>query len=138
MTKRIRAGLLAAGAGAFMIMGISPASAATFTAACNTTGANGSLYSTGWDYGEKKIPYISLAVGDSAADGHHVAIRLVTYGYAPDDVTYWQWHHYYGGKGGADSWETSATSERSIAGFKIQAAVFEGSKRLNYCEDSAT
>ncbi|MFC8348783.1 hypothetical protein [Streptomyces sp. NPDC057280] len=138
MNKRMKAGLLAAGAGVFMVMGISPASAATYTAACHATGVNGSLYSTGWDYGEEKIPYISLVVSDSAADGHHVAIRLVTYGFAPDDVVYWPWHHYYGGNGGTGSWETSATTGRDLVGFAIQAATFEGSTRLNYCEDSAS
>ncbi|WP_326721636.1 hypothetical protein OHT59_21595 [Streptomyces sp. NBC_00243] len=137
MQKRTRAALLAASAGAFMVMGISPASADTYDSSCSSTGVVGSLYTTGWDYNEKTIPYVSLAVSDSLADGHHVAVRLVTVGQTDDDVTYFPWHHYYGGQGGATAWETSATTARPIAGFRLEAARFEGSTLLNYCAAKA-
>ncbi|WP_460067834.1 hypothetical protein [Streptomyces sp. YKOK-I1] len=136
MKKSSRTGLLALTAGLFLAVGTSPASAASYAASCSTTGATGSLYTSGWEYNDKTIPYVSMAVADTKADKWHVAIRLVT-AHASGETTYWPWHHWYGGNDTATVWESSATSLAQIVGFSVEVARFKGKTLKNYCSARA-
>ena len=126
--------LVSAGVAALLAIGITPASAEKFSAACATTGANGSLVIDGWDPGDKDIPYVSMAVADSSADRHHVRIRLVISDVV-GDKTYFQWHANYDGKGTVKGWVTEAHSPGNIYGVGIDVARFEGDRLLNSCTD---
>ncbi|MEV5316621.1 hypothetical protein AB0K92_02905 [Streptomyces sp. NPDC052687] len=109
----------------------SPAAADTVVADdCSTTGVYGTF--TANIVSSTKIDPLGMRVLDTAADGHHVAIRLVTTE-NDGDVVPWSWHRYYGGNGGEDSWFTYASSSAGIAKVRIQAGVFEGTTLLRLC-----
>ncbi|SNX62450.1 hypothetical protein SAMN06272735_4231 [Streptomyces sp. TLI_55] len=106
------------------------------TAYCATTGANGTLITTGWDYNDNGIPYLTLTVRDSSADGHHVRVRLVTS--HVDGKTYFPWHANYDGAGSAKTFESYVSGYGTISGAAIQVARFEGDTLLNYCTEWAS
>ncbi|MER5891997.1 hypothetical protein [Streptomyces sp. NPDC001876] len=101
----------------------SPAAAAVTGTSCSAKGAFGQGTWT-WN-GKNSIRGLNLTVTDTAADGHRVAIRLVTAG-SDLDAHHWSWHHLYAGKGSSDTWSTTAEDSRGLKRVSIEAAVFEG------------
>ncbi len=75
---------------------------------------------------------VQLYVKDTRADGHHVAIRLVTRRFNGTDH-YWSWHHLYAGAGTSDSWLTSATDSGGIKLVWREIAVMEGDSIVGNC-----
>jgi hypothetical protein len=108
-----------------------PASAATLLGRCNTTGASGGITVNDF-YGATDEINLSMSVDDTAADGHHVRIRLVTKNHA-GTVKYWSWHANYDGQGTSKQWKTYAHEDSGIFDVGIQVARYEGSSRLNSC-----
>lgn len=79
---------------------------------------------------------MALKVTDEAADGHHVAIRFVSYNSTTGDYKYWSWHHLYDGNGSQQIWETYANdSTGHLNKIGIQAAVMEGSEVISNCRN---
>ncbi|MFI8227574.1 hypothetical protein ACIGDI_01975 [Streptomyces sp. NPDC085900] len=79
---------------------------------------------------------VNLRVTDTRADGHHVAVRLVT---RRSDGTdhYWAWHSVYSGANTSDSWDTSATDSGGIRLVWQEVGVFEGDSKLGSCYTQA-
>jgi hypothetical protein len=112
----------------------SPAAADSMvTGNCSGTGTYGAY--TGYFVSSTKVDPLRLRVLDTEADGHHVAIRLVTVENDGDHVA-WSFRHYYGGSGGEATWDTYASSSNGIAAVRIQAAVFEGNDLLRLCSST--
>ncbi|MEU8711164.1 hypothetical protein [Streptomyces sp. NPDC048663] len=131
---RLAAGFAAA---AVATIAFSGQASAAETASCSTTGARGSMgatYPTGdnWQYAEFKI---ALSVTDTAADGHHVAVRLLTKAIGTDAVTKWSWHSLLTGKGDTLTLSTTAQTSWGIWATGVEVARFEGDTKLNSCTD---
>ncbi|MGJ5751413.1 hypothetical protein [Streptomyces puniciscabiei] len=75
---------------------------------------------------------MSLYVKDTAADGHDVAVRLVTRRSNGTDH-YWSWHHLYAGQGTDQTWNTTASDSGGIRLVWREVAVMEGGSVLNFC-----
>ncbi|MEV7033174.1 hypothetical protein AB0N99_23510 [Streptomyces sp. NPDC093272] len=75
---------------------------------------------------------VNLTVKDTRADGHHVAIRLVTRRSDGTDHN-WPWHGVYSGAATSDSWFTTATDSGGIKLVWREVAVFEGDSKLGSC-----
>jgi hypothetical protein len=134
--KMRRSALITAGALACLAIPLmaSPAAADSLVSGnCTATGAYGAY--TGFFVSSTKVDPLRLRVLDTEADGHHPAIRLVTVENDGDHIA-WSWHHYYGGSGGEDSWDTYASSSNGIAAVRIQAGVFEGNDLLRLCSST--
>ncbi|WP_129307340.1 hypothetical protein [Streptomyces sp. L2] len=114
---------------------VTNASAAGGGAACSVTGASGSLTFSNWTAHHVNI---SGWVKDTAADGHHVAIRFVSIDDSAGWVTEWAWHSEYSGKGSTASFTTYASpSGDALDYIGAQVAVMEGSKIVRACTDYA-
>jgi len=110
---------------------VTNANAATYNAACRTTGANGSLTFTN---PTALYTPINGWVNDNAADGHHVAIRFISNN--TSTTKYWPWHHEYGGHGTSLVITTSATdSSGGLNYLGLQVATMEGSRVVDICTD---
>ncbi|MFJ6391763.1 hypothetical protein ACIQJT_29605 [Streptomyces sp. NPDC091972] len=102
---------------------VTNASAASGGASCSTSGATGSMTFTNWS---SNYVDISGWVKDTAADGHHVAIQLISTNSLPN-VTYWPWRHEYGGNGSTLPFTTHAsTTDGSLRDVGVHVAVWEG------------
>ena len=75
---------------------------------------------------------VNLYVKDTAADGYHVAVRLVTRRNNGSDH-YWPWHNLYAGAGTHQSWYTNATDPGGIKLVWREIAVFQGSSERTLC-----
>jgi hypothetical protein len=109
----------------------SPASAApTVGIGCDATGVHGEAT---WTFdGKTQLDNLKLTVKDTAGDGHHVGIRLVTVG--PDSSVHeWPLHEEFGGKGATHTWSTTATLASGIAMVEVQAKTMEGSRTVSEC-----
>ncbi|MET7985517.1 MULTISPECIES: hypothetical protein [unclassified Streptomyces] len=114
---------------------VTNASAASGVAACSVTGASGSFTFTNWTAHHVDI---SGWVKDNAADGHHVAIRLVSIDSGTGWVTEWQWHSEYDGNGSTSSFTTFASPPGdALDSVGVQVAVIEGSTIVRSCFDYA-
>ena len=114
---------------------VTNASAASGGAACSVTGASGSLTFTNWTANHVDI---SGWVKDTAADGHHVAIRLFSVDGGTGWVTDWPWHSEYDGNGSTTSFTTYASpSGDDLDYIGAQVAVIEGSTIVRSCSDYA-
>ncbi|MFI6355942.1 hypothetical protein ACIBJF_25460 [Streptomyces sp. NPDC050743] len=114
---------------------VTNASAASGGAACSVTGASGSLTFTNWTAHHVDI---SGWVKDTAADGHHVAIRLVSIDSSTGWVNEWPWHSEYGGNGATTSFTTYASPPGDALDYiGAQVAVIEGSTIVRSCTDYA-
>ncbi|MFG3018193.1 hypothetical protein ACGFZQ_06505 [Streptomyces sp. NPDC048254] len=114
---------------------VTNASAASGGAACSVTGATGSLTFTNWS-----AHYVDISgwIKDTAADGHHVAIRLVSIDDSTGFVTEWGWHSEYDGNDQKSSFSTyAAPSGDSLDYIGAQVAVIEGSTIVRSCTDYA-
>ncbi|MFE4369898.1 hypothetical protein ACFRMN_17030 [Streptomyces sp. NPDC056835] len=139
LRNRIKATALGTISSVFVIAGAaSPAHAApdgvaVDTAACATTGANGSLTTPSFHSQDKRVD-VTIAVYDSLADGHHVRIRVVgkTIGGTPVNF---QWRQNTGGEGTVKSWTTYAEYSSGLINVGLQVARFEGDTLLNSCTD---
>lgn len=100
------------------------------TGSCTATGAYGAY--TGFFVSATKVSPLRLRVDDTAADGHHVAVRLVTVE-ADGDHKAWSWHHFYGTTGESTTFDTSASSTNGIAAVRVQAGAFEGNSLESIC-----
>ncbi|MFF8358434.1 hypothetical protein ACF063_33790 [Streptomyces chartreusis] len=110
---------------------VTNASAASGVAACSVTGASGSATFTNWtsDYVD-----ISGWVKDTAADGHHVAIRFRSMDGGTGWVTDWSWRHEYDGNGAVTSFSTYARPTGDDLDYiGVQVAVMEGSTIVRSC-----
>ncbi|WP_406439600.1 hypothetical protein OHB00_31125 [Streptomyces sp. NBC_00631] len=104
---------------------VTDASAASGGASCSTTGATGSLTFTNWS---SNYVDISGWVKDTAADGHHVAIQLISSD-GSDSVRDWSWHHEYDGNGSTLPISTHAsTTDNFLRYVGVHVAVWEGDK----------
>jgi hypothetical protein len=114
---------------------VTNASAASGGAACSVTGASGSLTFTNWSAHHVDI---SGWVKDTAADGHHVAIRLYSVDGGTGWVTDWPWHSEYDGNGSTLSFTTYASpSGDALDYIGAQVAVMEGNTIVRTCSNSA-
>ena len=97
---------------------------------CDATGVHGEAT---WAWGGKtQLDNLRLTVKDTAGDGHHVGIRLVTVG--PDDSIHeWPLHEEFGGKGANHTWSTTATLASGIKMVEVQAKTMEGSATVSEC-----
>ncbi|MFJ8795147.1 hypothetical protein [Streptomyces sp. NPDC102462] len=119
-------------------------SAASYILDCSTTGATGYAAVSG-QYGlndprsRGQVWTVTLQVKDTASDGHHVRIRLLTRRYeALDAIRYWTWHPNYDGYGTTRTFNTTAQDTvDGVSGIGIEAATFEGTRRLHSCTDWA-
>lgn len=75
---------------------------------------------------------VYLWVKDTAADGHHVAVRLVTRR-ADGSTHVWSWHHMYSGQDTEDSWYTTASDPGGIRRVWHEVATFEGDTEIFSC-----
>ncbi|MFJ9709894.1 hypothetical protein [Streptomyces sp. NPDC101234] len=82
--------------------------------------------------GKNSLADVSLYVKDLRADGHHVAVRLVTRR-SDGSNHYWSWHHLYAGEGTDQTWNTTATDSGGIHTVWRQIGIFEGDSLLNSC-----
>ncbi|WP_201051683.1 hypothetical protein [Streptomyces sp. MBT53] len=71
-------------------------------------------------------------MADTRADGHHVAIRLVTRKSDGSDH-YWTWHHLYAGEGTSQTWDTTASDSAGIHTVWRQVGLFEGDSLITSC-----
>ncbi len=132
MKKSARFGLVAVSSALFVGFAASPSQAVvSHTAECSTTGANGSLITTGWNYNDRSIPNLALTVRDSSADGHHVQIRLVAQ--YPDTYSYFPWHADYDGAGSSKEFDSYVPQGGTISDVGLQVATYEGSTQLSHC-----
>ncbi|WP_282794800.1 hypothetical protein [Streptomyces sp. CC224B] len=109
------------------------ANAATLTASCMTTGANGSVRVPNFHGATERIQ-VGLTAYDSKADAKQARVRLLTKN-ASGKITYWSWHAAKGGKGTLKSWKTHAKDDRGIFNVGVQVARFDGSHLVNSCTD---
>ncbi|WP_405908439.1 MULTISPECIES: hypothetical protein [unclassified Streptomyces] len=114
-------------------MSAAPASAASYTMYCDTTGASGASTINGWAVGATSLGVI-LSVTDGSADGHHVRIRLLGKDRAGNLITY-QWRMNYDGNGTTKTWTTTASYSAGFGDVGVQVARFEGDTQLNACTD---
>ncbi|WP_159038776.1 hypothetical protein [Streptomyces sp. NRRL B-1140] len=107
--------------------------AAQAYATCYTSpaGASGSVSTSGWKSGDRSIPSLTMKLYDEAPDNHHVRIRLVVM-YA-DTHKYFGWHHNYDGWGTYKEFPSHVSQGGNIFDVGIQAAVFEGDRRIDHC-----
>ncbi|MGW2488831.1 hypothetical protein ACWCV9_16695 [Streptomyces sp. NPDC001606] len=82
--------------------------------------------------GKNSLDDVSLYVKDTAADGLHVAIRLVTRRSDGSDH-YWSWHHLYSGGGTSQTWNTKASDTAGIRKVFREVGVFKGTSMLSAC-----
>jgi hypothetical protein len=100
---------------------------------CTTTGASGWV-SADWRGSITEIVDVGLGVADTSADGHHVAVRLMTHD-SGGDIRYWSWHHWSEGNDTSNTWYTTAQDSNSgIRDVGVQVGRFEGSTLLNSCK----
>ncbi|MGW3085938.1 hypothetical protein [Streptomyces sp. NPDC001108] len=110
----------------------SPAAAEPVGAACSVTGASGS---GSWEFvNANSLKNVNLTVKDTAADGHHVAIRLMTVNRSGVSHN-WPLHHLYDGKGSSHTWTTTATDTNGIKYAYVEVFLMEGSNDLQMCND---
>jgi hypothetical protein len=103
--------------------------------ACTTTGSSGSSTVSGWNTGPNDKLTIQMTVRDTAADGHHAAIRFKTQGYNGVWHDY-AWHSDYNGNGTSITVNTTAQDiANGIFGIGIDVATMEGNTVLHSCED---
>lgn len=114
--------MLAAVAMAAGFISVSAPSASADNGACTVDGSYG--YWWGYWASSTKVDPLELHLYDTAADGHHPAIRLVTKTNAGTIKT-WSWHHLYGGNGAAEIWDTYASDPAGIAAVTVDVAIFE-------------
>ncbi|MER6468620.1 hypothetical protein [Streptomyces collinus] len=142
MRRSLSLGLVSGLAAAVIPLAAGPASAVEYSNSCNVIQlvhfvptATGMAHVEGnWDNATTMDPVVLLA-RDTQADGHHVGARLVTW-QADGDVHYWPWHHYYGGDGGQDYWQSKATDSQGIKYAAVEGGVFEGDSLLSECFSS--
>ncbi|MGW1589420.1 hypothetical protein [Streptomyces sp. NPDC002386] len=124
MLKRLSVTSVAAVA-IFATATVTNASAASGGASCSTSGATGSLTFTNWS---DNYVDISGWVKDTAADGHHVAIQLIS-SQGGETILSWPWRHEYDGNGSTLSFTTHAsTTDNWVRHVGVHVAVWEGDK----------
>lgn len=113
-----------------------PAQAASSVAptyvGCSTTGSSGGITINNW-YGPDATVKLAINVYDTASDGHHARVRLVsknTFG----TTRYWPWRMNYDGPSGK-TWNTTASDSSGLFDLGVQVATFEGDTLLHSCTD---
>lgn len=138
MRKRYASLVTAAVASLIVPLTASPASAAIdYNEGCTTING-GSIFGGAdgggqWNFVSRTLlEPMTLSVYDKKADGHHVAVRLITR--KSDGRNHaWPWHRLYAGKGTSESWGTRASDSGGIRLAFVQVGVFEGSTLLQTC-----
>ncbi|WP_369248539.1 hypothetical protein [Streptomyces sp. R41] len=109
---------------------IGNAYAATAVSACSTTGSSGGATFASWT--SSHVDINGMNVYDTKADGHHVAIRLISSNGSTSH--YWPWHHNYGGNGTSIIFDTSASDAYgSLKKLTVEVATMEGDEELWGC-----
>ncbi|CCK28020.1 putative secreted protein [Streptomyces davaonensis JCM 4913] len=114
---------------------VTNASAASGGAACSVTGASGSMTFTNWS-----ANYVDISgwVKDTAADGHHVAIRFRSIDHSTGWVTDWPWRTEFDGKDATTTFTTyAAPGGDDLDSIGAQVAVREGTTIVRSCTDWA-
>ncbi|MEV6017282.1 MULTISPECIES: hypothetical protein [unclassified Streptomyces] len=133
MMKRLSVTSFAAMA-IFATTTVTDASAASGVAACSTTGASGSLTFSNWS---DNYVDISGWVKDTVADGHHVAIQLLSSDGSAQNYP-WPWHHEYDGEGSVLYVSTHASNANGwLRYIGVVVAVWEGDKIVRTCSEWA-
>ncbi|MEV3857738.1 hypothetical protein AB0J38_25860 [Streptomyces sp. NPDC050095] len=110
--------------------------AATGAAGCSISSASGGATFTNWTSSHVDIQ--GMNVYDLAADGHHVAIRLWSYGAKGSASHAWPWHHNYAGKDTSIIFNTTASNAYGpLTHLGVEVATMEGSTIISYCLDWA-
>ena len=131
MRSKAKFSVMAASALLFVGMATAPAQAADYYTSCATTGASGSMATSGWSAGGRSVPSITLKLYDELPDGHHPRIRVIA---SHADVnTYYKWRKNTNGYGTYLEWTTNIPSGPQIYSVGLQVANFEGDTLLNYC-----
>ncbi|MFF7868313.1 hypothetical protein ACFZCT_17900 [Streptomyces qaidamensis] len=128
-----RSALITAGALACLVIPAvaSPAAADSMvTGSCGVTGAYGAY--TGFFISKTTIKPLRLRAVDTAADGHHAAVRLSTV-QNDGNLVAWPWRRNYGGNGSDEVWDTHASDAKGIAAVRIDVGLFEGNSLLKVC-----
>ncbi len=121
---------MGAAAAATLALAASPAFAGDVYARATGSQGWGEFY-----YNSRTSAYsITLAVQDTAADGHHVRVRAQAEDPLRNISTY-PWRSVTGGYGVKGSWATSLTDSRGIWAMRIQVCTFEGDTPLS-CDTS--
>ena len=127
----VASAITAALAGSVVAGGSASAATPVYGTSCsNRHGAYGEAWFK-WS-GKTHLEDVRLTVEDTAADGHHVGIRLGAI--KPDgNIYYWGLHEEFGGKGASHTWTTSATLSAGIRTVFVSVNTTEGSKNLWTC-----
>ena len=133
--QKLRAAVIASIALAFTAIAVGPAQAAITSAGCTTAGAYGNVTITNWTDPSQKVG-LALELKDTAADAHHVRIRIVSQQHDGKRVN-WPWRKNTGGSGTTANWTTTADDDRGLHELGVQVARFEGDTLLNSCTDWA-
>ncbi|MCX5429994.1 hypothetical protein OHU11_20190 [Streptomyces sp. NBC_00257] len=100
---------------------------------CSTAGSSGSITIENWT-GPGATVKLSINLYDTAADGHHSRIRLVskdTFGNRHN----WPWRMNYDGQGNGKTWKTTASHTNGLFDLGVDVATFEGDTMQNACSD---
>ncbi|MEE1771631.1 hypothetical protein PUR34_26630 [Streptomyces sp. JV185] len=100
---------------------------------CSTAGSSGSIKIENWT-GPGATVKLTISLYDTAADGHHSRIRLVskdTFG----KIHNWSWRMNYDGQGNGKTWTTTASHTNGLFELGVNVATFEGDTMLNACSD---
>ncbi|WP_406428871.1 hypothetical protein [Streptomyces sp. NBC_01589] len=100
---------------------------------CSTTGSSGQIKIDNW-YGPGATVNLTISLYDTAADGHHARIRLLsqdTFG----KTHYWPWRMNYDGSGAGKTWTTTASHTNGLFELGVNVATFEGDTLLHSCTD---
>jgi hypothetical protein len=100
---------------------------------CNATGVRGTAQIWDWYSGATSVP-INFIVTDTAADGHHVEIRVVGRTDGGGLIT-WPWHSVTTGNGTVGIYSSTANYSAGMYDLGIEAGTFEGSDMLHSCFD---
>ncbi|RPK94629.1 MULTISPECIES: hypothetical protein [Streptomyces] len=107
------------------------AQAVPLSASCATIGASAKV-NTNRDGADDRVDFV-MYFSDDKADGHHARARLVTKD-ASGTIKRWKWQKdTNGANNGTIKYTSYAINPSGIFFVGVEAAVFEGEKKLNSC-----
>ncbi|MFD4025179.1 hypothetical protein ACFWRV_16920 [Streptomyces sp. NPDC058576] len=107
------------------------AQAVPLSASCAVVGASAKV-NTNRDGADDRVDFV-MYFSDDKADGHHARARLVTKD-VNGTVKRWGWHKdTNGANNGTIKYTSYATNPSGIFFVGVEAAVFEGEKKLDSC-----
>lgn len=142
MTKLIKTRIMTSAASVLTALalttafGATPAHAVTSNGACSTSGGFGGVTVDHPPGATDYVPRVVLYVSDSARDGAHMRVRLVTENHEGKNK-YWPWRKLTSGFNNTKDWVTSAKESSGIFHVGVQVARYDGNTYLNHCSDWA-